>query len=205
MVPLSTKLSVKLFGKLSQIGFRGNRRAGRYPRHVARVDQERDIADEIVAAWRRELPEVADLTLELTKRAARLSALLAEAANRKLAEAGLTKAEYEVLATLRAGGRPYRLRPTELAHRLLLSSGGTSNLLRRLTEAGLVVRKADERDARSSWVQLTPAGVTTAEAAVRAATAAQRELLSAVPEHLGRSASDLLREVLIALGDRPPA
>jgi hypothetical protein len=47
--------------------------------------------------------------------------------------------------------------------------------------------------------------VTAAEAAVQAATAAQRELLSAVPVHTARAAADLLREVLIALGDTPRA
>jgi DNA-binding MarR family transcriptional regulator len=170
---------------------------------VDKPDEGRDTADEIVAAWQRELPAVAGLELALTKRAARLTALLAEAANRKLAEAGLTKAEYEVLAALRSAGRPYRLRPTELANRLLLSSGGTSNLLRRLADAGLVSRQADERDARSSWVQLTAEGVTVAEAAVAAATAAQRALLAAVPAETARVAADLLREVLIALGDTP--
>ncbi|MDH6461633.1 DNA-binding MarR family transcriptional regulator [Micromonospora sp. A200] len=170
---------------------------------MGKPDQGRDTVDEIVAAWQRELPAVATLELELTKRATRLGALLAEAANRELAEAGLTKAEYEVLAALRATGAPYRLRPTELASRLLLSSGGTSNLLRRLTDSGLVVREADARDARSSWVRLTDAGVTTAETAVRAATTAQRELLAVVPESTGRVVADLLREVLIALGDTP--
>ena len=162
-----------------------------------------DTVDAIMAAWRAELPAVAGLELELGKRAARLSALLGEATNAQLARLGLTKAEYEVLAVLRAAGPPYRLRPTDLTSRLLLSSGGTSNLLRRLTDTGLVERGVDRRDARSSWVQLTADGVKAAEAAVLAATQSQAALLRAVPRQTAQAAADALREVLLALGDTP--
>jgi DNA-binding MarR family transcriptional regulator len=85
----------------------------------------------------------------------------------------------------------------------MLSSGGTSNLLKRLTDAGLIARDADPADARSSWVRLTEPGITVAEQAVRAATAAQAAALSTVPPETVRSAIDALRNVLLALGDRP--
>jgi DNA-binding MarR family transcriptional regulator len=162
----------------------------------------KDQVDGVLEAWRRELPEVAGLELELGKRAGMVHHLLTEAVTRRLAAFKLTKAEYDVLAVLRASGDPYRLRPTDLAARLWLSSGGTSNVLRRLTEAGLIVREADASDARSTWVQLTEQGVQTAEAAVLAAAEAQRELLKAVPEETARAAADVLREVLLALGQR---
>ena len=162
----------------------------------------KDLVDSVIEAWRGELPEVAGIELELSKRAYRLYTLLAEATSTELARFKLTKAEYDVLAVLRSSGDPFRLRPTDLASRLLLSSGGTSNVLRRLTEAGLIAREADLSDARSSWVQLTDQGVKTAEAAVLASTEGQRQLLGAVPAETARAAADILREVLIALGDR---
>ncbi|NJC65004.1 MarR family transcriptional regulator [Planosporangium flavigriseum] len=161
----------------------------------------RDTVDDIVDAWRAELPAAAGPELELGKRAARLAALLGEATNGQLSRLGLTRAEYEVLAILRAAGQPYQLRPTDLTSRLLLSSGGTSNLLRRLTQIGLVEREADPRDARSSWVRLTVSGIEIAEMAVRAASGAQATLLRSVPEATARAAIDALREVLVALGD----
>lgn len=164
----------------------------------------RDLVDAIVDQWRAELPAVAGIELELSKRAGRLSALLGDAASAELARLGLTKAEYEVLAVLRSGGPPYRLRPTDLATRLTLSSGGTSNVLRRLTETELVEREVDPRDARSSWVQLAPAGVTLAEEAVLAATEAQAAALEKVPRETIEAATRALRELLLALGDHPP-
>jgi DNA-binding MarR family transcriptional regulator len=168
---------------------------------VNRTSAPRDTVDDIVDAWRAELPAVAGPELELGKRTARLTALLGEATHAQLSRLGLTKAEYEVLSVLRTAGEPYQLRPTDLTNRLLLSSGGTSNLLRRLTETGLVEREADTRDARSSWVRLTVSGVEIAEMAVRAASGAQAALLRSVPEATARAAIDALREVLIALGD----
>lgn len=162
----------------------------------------RDVVDGILDAWRGQLPEVAGIELELSKRAGRLNALLTEAANAQLTRFGLTKAEYDVLAVLRSQGEPYRLRPTDLAARLLLSSGGTSNVLRRLAAEGLITREADPDDARSTWVQLTGEGVDTAEAAVLASTEAHRNLLKALPPKTARAAADVLREVLLALGDR---
>ena len=121
----------------------------------------------------------------------------------ELARLGLTKAEYEILAVLRASGEPYRLRPSDLSRRLLLSSGGTSNLLRRLTASELVEREPDPADARSSRVALTPHGVKTAEEAVRAATAAQAALLRSVPPGVTDEAIRAMRAVLVALGDTP--
>lgn len=159
----------------------------------------KDQVDGVLEAWRRELPEVAGLELELGKRAGVLHHLLVEAATRRLVAFKLTKAEYDVLAVLRASGAPYCLRPTDLAARLWLSSGGTSNVLRRLTEAGLIAREADASDARSTWVRLTEQGVKTAEEVVLAVSEAQRDLLKVVPEDKARAAADILREVLLAL------
>ncbi|MEV6966571.1 MarR family transcriptional regulator [Hamadaea sp. NPDC051192] len=163
----------------------------------------RDSTDEIAAAWAQELPGVVGEELELAKRAARLAAILGDKVNAELARLGLTKAEYEILAVLRASGSPYRLRPSDLATRLMLSSGGTSNLVRRLTEAKLLDREADPADARSSWVRLTKTGVRLSEEAVRAATTAQATALAAVPEPDRKAAIAALRQVLLALGDRP--
>jgi DNA-binding MarR family transcriptional regulator len=165
------------------------------------VPVTRDVVDEIAAAWGRELPGVVGTELELSKRAARLAALLAAPVEAALARFGLTKAEYDVLAVLRAAGTPYRLRPSVLTQRLVLTSGGTSNVLRRLAAADLVERDPDPSDARSSWVRLSTHGVKVAEDVVRAASAAQAAALRDVPPSTTRAAIDALREVLVALGD----
>lgn len=157
-----------------------------------------DFADEIVTAWQRELPQVESLPLELTKRIGRLAGLVEAATHEVLDRLGLTKAEYEVLARLRAVGEPYKGKPNELTRSLSMSSGGTTNVLHRLADAGLVERKADEGDRRSTWVYLTAKGVGAAEEVVLATNAAQSALLGRLPEATARSLADLLRA---ALGD----
>lgn len=159
--------------------------------------------DEVSDAWGRELPGVVGTELALGKRAARLTALLNAPVEAKLARLGLTKAEYDILAVLRTAGAPYRLRPSVLTQRLVLTSGGTSNVLRRLAAANLIERDPDPTDARSSWVRLSAHGVEVAEEAVRAASAAQASALRDVPPEAARAAIDALRVVLVALGDTP--
>ena len=162
-----------------------------------------DVADEIVAQWRAELPEVAGLPLELLKRVARLAGRFYNAADDSLGPLGLQKMEFGVLATLRRVGAPYQLRPSQLAQQLFLSSGGTSNILRRLEAAGLIKRVAESSDQRSTCVSLTREGVRVAESAVRAWSAGNNALLAPVPEAMARKLADLLREVLVVLGDTP--
>ncbi|MFG1921010.1 MarR family winged helix-turn-helix transcriptional regulator [Cryptosporangium sp. NPDC048952] len=164
---------------------------------------KQDRTDGAFEIWGAELPGAVGDEWALAKRAGRLSALMARQVDVELAKLGLTKAENDILSVLRASGAPYRLRPSDLAQRLMLSSGGMSNLLRRLAAGGLVERDPDPSDARSSWVFLTDRGVKTAEESVRAAAAAQAAYLREVPPETTRAALDALREVLIALGDTP--
>lgn len=166
---------------------------------------EADHVDEIIDAWRQELPEIAGLPLELAKRTALLNAVFDSATVTELARLGLTQADYGILATLRRIGSPYRMRPTDLTHALLLSSGGTSNVVRRLVDLGYVTREADDRDGRSAWVRLTARGVEVAEAAVRAATAAHARLVTHIPEHIALELSRLLRAALTSVEETSPA
>jgi DNA-binding MarR family transcriptional regulator len=165
----------------------------------------RDLVDGTTTAWRREMPEVDRVDVELTRRAARLGVLLQDRLAACLEPWGMTRADYNVLNILRAAGAPYELRPTDLRARLLLSSGGISNVLNRLARSGLIERERDARDGRGSWVRLTQDGVETAEATMRAWVADQEVLYRNVTESQARAASDALRQVLLAIGDREPA
>ena len=65
--------------------------------------------------------------------------------------------EFDVLINLdNASGE--RLRMTNLANAVLLSSGGLTRLVGRLEDRGLVLREPDPADGRSSLASLTDAG-----------------------------------------------
>lgn len=164
----------------------------------------RDVIDGITVALRDDVPELVGAASELARRTVRLAAMLEDALAECLAPWGLTSADYGVLVTLRSAGTPYELRPSELKARLLMTSGGVSGVLNRLEKGGLVERRPNPTDRRGSSVQLTPAGVTAANATVRAWTTAQSDALRTVPEDGCRAAADALRTVLLALGDTEP-
>lgn len=133
--------------------------------------------------------------LALSKRASRLALLFEQALKTALAELGLTYAEFDVLATLRRAGTP--LRPSELTRSLFLTSGGTSNVLHRLTAAGYVDREANAADARGRWVHLTPAGEAVTDKAMAASTRVHDDVLAGIPETTIRAAADALREITV--------
>ena len=165
------------------------------------VSAEPDPVDGLITAWQTELPEVLGPTTELTKRIMVLSGELAAATKRELSAFGLTAAEFDVLATLRRGGKPYRLKPNELSRSLLLSTGGTSNVVNHLVAEGLVRREPDPDDGRSTLISLTPKGVRLAEDALRATSTAHAEVFDTVPPAVLRAATKGLRDLFLA---RPP-
>src|SRR2546421_3406842 len=99
------------------------------------------------------MPQLMGPTSELAKRLMVLAGELNAATKRELPEFGLTTAEFDVLAALRRVGRPYRLKPNELSRSLLLSTGGTSNVVNRLVSERLVEREHDPDDGRSTLIR----------------------------------------------------
>ena len=158
-----------------------------------------DPVDALLDAWRAELPDVLGPESELVKRIMLLSVALAEGTTALLPELGLTEAEYDILVALRRTGTPYRGKPAELTKLLSLSSGGTSNVVNHLVSRGLVVRESDPDDGRGTWVRLTEAGISLAEQALRANTAAHRELFADVDTETMDAAATALRALFPAL------
>ncbi len=164
----------------------------------------RDLVDVVTEDWRREMPDLDEAGVELTRRVVRLAGILEDRLASQSARSKLTKGEVNVLTALRAVGSPYELRPSELKARLVMSSGGISNVLNRLEGTGLVLRQPDSTDGRSRWVRLTDEGADLALAFARSWTEAQTDTYRAASPAAVKSASDALREVLIALGDEEP-
>jgi len=112
------------------------RRVTREPRTVIAPDDER------LAVWERFL---------------RSHSMIIRQLERDLVEKeNLSLAEYDVLAHLRHP--PHRMRMTELAAAVLVTTGGITKLLDRMTAAGLVARERHPRDRRVVYAVLTDAG-----------------------------------------------
>ncbi|MET9273777.1 MarR family transcriptional regulator [Kribbella sp. NPDC003557] len=152
-----------------------------------------DPVDRLIASWEHELPEVLYPSSELTKRIMLLAGELNSATRRVLRDLELTMAEFDVIVSLRRSGAPYRQKPSDLVRILLLSSGGTSNVTNQLVRRGLVVREPDPDDGRGTQVRLTPEGITLAEQAVKASSAAHAELWADIPPDALEAATAALR------------
>lgn len=110
--------------------------------------------------WRREMPELDPLPMELTARLNTVSRhLSAQYLEPFFRQRGLQPREFDVLATLRRAGAPYALTPTQLFEVLMMSSGGMTNQLDRLQKAGLIERRPNPADRRSMLVSLTDEGL----------------------------------------------
>ncbi len=159
-----------------------------------------DRIDHILGQWQQELPQVDVSPLAVTGRVLRMARLLEKHRETLLADYGLSVWSFDVLATLRRQGPPYRLKPTDLYGLLMLSSGAMTNRIDRMEQDGLVERLRDAEDRRSVIVQLTPKGIELAETVMPVLFAKERELLAPFvdPDEL-ETFVVLLRRFLLSL------
>jgi DNA-binding MarR family transcriptional regulator len=160
--------------------------------HVARVREQ----------WRAVRPDLDTAPIEVVARIGRLAAVLDQSTNVLMAEHGLSRSSWDVLASLRRTGPPYELTPTELYRQLMRSSGAMTNLLHRLERDGLIERRPHAADGRGVLVRLTPDGLRLVDEIAPAHLDNERRLLAslsaserdALADLLGRLAAGLERE-----------
>jgi len=175
-----------------------DRRFGRGP------DPSFDIVGRGMAQWRRERPDIDCSGKAVVGRILRLQDVILRAVNGALERHGLRYPAYAVLATLRASGTPFRMSPSRLKETLLLSSGGTSNLVARLERKGWIRRYADPIDGRAVIVELTDAGHALADRAMRDHAEIERQLVAMFTDEEQRVFAAMLSRMLV-LNGAPPA
>ncbi|GHJ43945.1 MarR family transcriptional regulator [Catellatospora sp. TT07R-123] len=159
-----------------------------------------DGVDAIGDQWRAERPDLGELLpMELFGRVYRIAAAMGERVERVYQPFGISRAEFDVLATLRRSGEPFTLSPKQLSDTLMLTTGGMTGRLDRLERAGLVERQPHPDDRRSLRVRLTPSGKDTVDRAVAAGLELQREILAKLPPADARRLAELLRDLLAAV------
>ena len=119
-----------------------------------------DHTEFMVAQYRREMPELGDLTAMETL------SQLGEAARRVQREGvaptiesfGLSPGEFDVLAASRRSGGDFVLTPTQLFEMTAVSSGGMAARLARMEKAGWIKREGNPYDRRSVIIVHTSDG-----------------------------------------------
>jgi DNA-binding MarR family transcriptional regulator len=160
---------------------------------------ERDGVDLIIEQWARERPGLDVSPIGVIGRISRLARELEQRLEPVYRAHGLEPGWYDVLATLRRAGPPYRLRPSEFTQTLMLTSSGTTKRLDRLEQAGLIARTPDPGDRRGTLITLTDAGHALLDKAIDAHVANEHGLLSVLTAAERRELATLLRKLQLGL------
>ena len=135
---------------------------------------DRDEVDRIVAAWRRERPDLDVAPLEVLSRVSRLARHLDLARREAFAGRGLESWEFDVLSALRRSGEPYQLSAGELVRETLVTSGTMTTRIDKLVARGLVSKNRSPHDGRAVEVRLRADGVARVDAAMERSVLARR-------------------------------
>lgn len=162
-----------------------------------------DEVDRLVAAWRRERPDLDVEPLEVLSRVSRLARHLDRARRLVFAEHRLEPWEFDVLTALRRAGGPYQLSPGQLLTQTLVTSGTMTNRIDRLAQKGLVERLPDPSDRRGVLVRLTTSGRRLADEAMAGLLVRERSLLGDLTSAQRRQLATLLRALTAPFDNTP--
>ncbi|MFF0444810.1 MarR family winged helix-turn-helix transcriptional regulator [Streptomyces sp. NPDC004609] len=157
-----------------------------------------DAVDAIVDQWAAVRPDLDTAPMAVYGRIHRISRAMGDRTEKEYARFGISRGEFDVLATLRRSGEPYTLSPRQLSATLMLTTGGMTGRLDKLEKAGLLTRSPDPNDRRGLRITLTHRGLDVVDRAVAAGLALQHEAFaSALSEEEGAQLDGLLRKLLL--------
>ncbi|AQS69573.1 MarR family winged helix-turn-helix transcriptional regulator [Streptomyces pactum] len=161
-----------------------------------RPEPRKDPVDAIIDQWAAVRPDLDTAAMEVFGRVFRLARAMGDRMEKAYARFGISRGEFDALATLRRSGEPYTLSPRQLSATLMLTTGGMTGRLDKLERAGLLRRSPDPHDRRGLQVTLTDRGLELIDEAVGAGLAAQTEALSALDDERAAQLAGLLRDLL---------
>lgn len=160
-----------------------------------------DHVDQVLAQWAAERPDLDASPMAVIGRLSRLNQLIGTELRRTFSAHGLDAPSFDVLATLRRNGPPYRLTPTELMRSAMVTSGAITQRLDRLVTRGLVCRCPTESDGRSVYVTLTDSGRALIDEVLPHHVDTENRLLAGLTPSDRNALARSLRHLLESLGD----
>ncbi|WP_278922812.1 MULTISPECIES: MarR family winged helix-turn-helix transcriptional regulator [Pseudophaeobacter] len=157
-----------------------------------------DHVDFITDQWAQERPDLDVSAMAIIGRVARLYLAYQEGMQVTFGRFGLNAAKFDVLATLRRSGAPYRLSPGALLSATMVASGTMTNRIARLEADGLVLRQINPGDSRSFLIELSPEGLALIDQVVEEHVATQERLLAAMSQDERSTFKTLLSRALVA-------
>jgi DNA-binding MarR family transcriptional regulator len=157
-----------------------------------------DHSEEVVAQWKAQRPDLDPSPMATFTRLWRVARAMDERLQTVFTGHGLEAGWFDVLATLRRSGAPFRLSAGTLARGLVMSTGGMTKRLDKLEAAGLVERLPDPADRRGVLVVLTERGLATVDQAVADHLDNERAMLSSLSDREVKTLTATLAKLLAA-------
>lgn len=159
-----------------------------------------DRAARAVEQWRKERPDLDVRPMEMLGRLMNVAEVVGQQRYAPImARFGLQRGEFDVLATLRRSGKPFRLTPTELYEATMVTSGAMTARLDRLEKAGWIERLPNPEDRRGLLVRLTDAGKQLIDRALVAHVEGQHETVAGLTLEERTELSSLLQKLLATI------
>jgi DNA-binding MarR family transcriptional regulator len=163
-----------------------------------------DHVDRVLQQWRTERPDLEASPMGIVGRIQRASRLLERGLSENFARHDLQLWEFDILATLRRSGPPYRLTAGALSDSAMVTSGAVTNRIDRLVARSLVTRETDPANRRSVIITLTESGWTLIDDVLVPHVTHEEHLLACLSADEQQQLATLLRTLLVGLGDVPP-
>lgn len=158
-----------------------------------------DRIDKVVNQWQRERPDLDVSSMGLIGRVRNIDLHLTREMEKVFAEFGLNASSFDVLATLRRTGDPYRLSPGEMLATLMVTSGTMTNRIDQLEKAGLVLRESNPADGRGFLISLTDKGLALIDRAIESHVKNQARLVAGLTTEQQQQLNQLLSQFLTSL------
>ncbi|MGR5211256.1 MarR family winged helix-turn-helix transcriptional regulator [Vibrio rotiferianus] len=139
-----------------------------------------DAIDRVVSQWAKEKPDLDTEPMAIMGRLMRIAKHMETHVAELHKRYDLKMGEFDVLATLRRSGEPYRLTPSELISSMMLTSGAMTNRLDKLEKKSLIAREHSKEDRRSVTVELTSKGFDLIDSLIEQHLQAQHELMGSL-------------------------
>jgi len=162
-----------------------------------------DRVELVVAALRREFPQLDVSAKAIAGRLVRLGTLFVDAIERVAASFNLSSNEYVILCVLRASGPPYALPPKAITPLMTLSSGGMTNILHGLAARGLIERGPDPSDRRGVLIHITPDAIKLINQAIAAHAAEEHRMIASFAPGERAALRTLLQKLLLHIDPVP--
>lgn len=159
-----------------------------------------DIVARVLRQWQQVHPGLDTAPMAVIGRLNRCAALLQQATDAPLVREGLTRAEFDILGTLRRTGR--ELTPGQIARETFASGAAVTKRLRVLEGRELVARRPDDRDRRVAHLSLTRSGEELIDRLIPLQLGYEQALLGGLGKDRQAELADTLAELLVLLEGR---